>query len=215
MIILVIATRNKGKTKEISSLLENFPVAIKNLDDFGPIPDVVEDGLTFEENAYKKASFTARILGYPALADDSGLCVDALGGAPGVLSARYGGPGLSDREKAERLLMEMEGKIDRAARFECAISISMPEGNALTYEASCKGEITTELIGDNGFGYDPVFYYPPFEKTFAQLTMEEKNKVSHRGKALSEVRDEFDKIIKWIGRHSPLSDPSICMAQKK
>ncbi len=204
LITMVIATRNKGKTSEIRGLLKGFPINIKNLDDFGPIPEVEEDGNTFDENAYKKASFTARILGLPALADDSGLLVEALGGAPGVHSARYAGENATDEQRRAKLLQEMEGKTDRRAAFECVISIAVPTGAALTYEARCEGLITTEPVGSNGFGYDPVFYYPPLKKTFAELTMEEKSVVSHRGKALREVQDECDKVLIWIRQNMPV-----------
>jgi len=199
--ILVIATRNKGKTLEIKALLKGFPVEIKNLDDFGPIPHLEEDGDTFDENAYKKASFAARILGLPALADDSGLTVEALDGAPGIHSARYAGENATDEQRYLQLLNEMEGKSNRKAAFECVISIAVPTGPALTYEARCEGLITTEPAGSNGFGYDPVFFYPPYNKTFAQITIEEKNSISHRGKALAELRSEFDKVLIWIRQH--------------
>ena len=204
LITLVIATRNKGKTFEIRDLLKGFPINIKNLDDFGPIPEVKEDGNTFDENAYKKASFAARILGLPALADDSGLLVEALGGAPGIHSARYAGENATDEQRRAKLLQEMEEKTDRRAAFECVISIAVPTGAALTYEARCEGLITTEPVGSNGFGYDPIFYYPPLKKTFAELTMQEKSRVSHRGKALRELRDEFDKVLIWIGQNMPV-----------
>ncbi|MEA3417539.1 MAG: XTP/dITP diphosphatase [Thermodesulfobacteriota bacterium] len=204
LITLVIATRNTGKTSEIRDLLKGFPINIKNLDDFGPIPQVEEDGNTFDENAYKKASFTARILGLPALADDSGLLVEALGGAPGIHSARYAGENATDEQRRTKLLQEMKGKTDRRAAFECVISIAVPTGPALTYEARCGGLITTEPAGSNGFGYDPVFYYPPLKKTFAELTMQEKSHVSHRGKALRELRDEFDKVLIWIDQNMPV-----------
>ncbi|MBC2711105.1 MAG: XTP/dITP diphosphatase [Desulfosarcina sp.] len=200
---LVIATRNKGKTAEIRNLLNAFPVTIKNLDDFGPIPEVVEDGDTFDENAYKKASFTARVLGYPALSDDSGLMVEALNGAPGVHSARYAGPDATDAQRCSKLLAELENQSNRRAAFECVISLAAPTGPALTYEGRCEGTITHAPAGTNGFGYDPVFFYPPLNKTFAQLTMDEKSRVSHRGKALQEFREEFDKVLKWIDRHMP------------
>ena len=205
-IILVIATRNKGKTLEIKALLKGFPVEIKNLDDFGPIPPLEEDGDTFDENAYKKASFAARILGLPALADDSGLTVEALDGAPGIHSARYAGENATDEQRYLQLLGEMEGKSNRKAAFECVISIAVPTGPALTYEARCEGLITTEPAGSNGFGYDPVFFYPPYNKTFAQITIEEKNRISHRGKALAELRSEFDKVLIWIRQHMPVQE---------
>ena len=205
-IILVIATRNKGKTKEIKDLFKDFPVDIKNLDDFGPIPHLEEDGDTFDENAYKKASFAARILGMPALADDSGLTVEALNGAPGVHSARYAGENATDEQRYLKLLSEMEGMTNRKAAFECVISIAVPTGPALTYEARCEGLITQMPAGSNGFGYDPVFYYPPYKKTFAELTRQEKNRVSHRGKALAELKDEFDKVLIWIRQNMPMQE---------
>ena len=200
---LVIASRNENKTAEIRELLSGFPITIKNLDDFGPIPEVEEDGQTFDENAYKKASFTARVLGHPALADDSGLVVDALNGAPGVLSARYAGPDATNEQRFRKLLQEMEGITSRKAAFECVISLAVPTGPALTYEGRCEGLITESPVGTNGFGYDPVFFYPPLKKTFAELTRKEKGRVSHRGKALEEFRNEFYSIIKWIEIHMP------------
>ncbi|MBW2193043.1 MAG: Non-canonical purine NTP pyrophosphatase, partial [Deltaproteobacteria bacterium] len=134
----------------------------------------------------------------PALADDSGLMVDALGGAPGALSARYGGENATEAQRRARLLEEMKDKTNRRAAFECVISIAAPAGPALTYEARCDGLLSEKPAGTNGFGYDPVFYYPSLEKTFAELTREEKNRVSHRGKALMELRKEFDKVMTWI-----------------
>ena len=205
-ILLVIATRNKGKTKEIKDLFKDFPVDIKDLDDFGPIPHLEEDGDTFDENAYKKASFAARILGMPALADDSGLMVEALNGAPGVHSARYAGENATDEQRYLKLLSEMEGRANRKAAFECVISIAVPTGPALTYEARCEGLIAEVPAGSNGFGYDPVFYYPPYKKTFAELTRQEKNRVSHRGKALAELKDEFDKVLIWIRQNMPIQE---------
>lgn len=202
-ITLVIATRNKGKTAEIKDFFRGSPVDIKNLDDFGPIPHLEEDGDTFDENAYKKASFVARILGLPALADDSGLLVEALDGAPGVHSARYAGENATDKQRCLKLLDAMIGKKNRKAAFECVISIAVPTGPALTYEARCEGIIAEQPAGSNGFGYDPVFFYPLYNKTFAQLTREEKNRVSHRGKALAELKSEFDKVLIWIHQNMP------------
>lgn len=208
--ILVLASRNKGKTAEIKELLKKHPIQIRNLDDFGPIPPIEEDGETFEANAYKKASLTARYLGFPAMADDSGLCVDALQGAPGIYSARYGGPNATDEQRCRKLLEELGDSQNRKARFECVISLAVPTGPALTYEAFCEGLITRQPAGANGFGYDPIFYYPELGKTFAELTGEEKNLVSHRGKALRELSAEFDKVLKWIARHMPPSEPVGC-----
>jgi XTP/dITP diphosphohydrolase len=205
--ILVMATRNPGKTAEIRELLQGFPVEIKSLSDFGPIPEVEEDGDTFDANAYKKASFTARVLGVPAIADDSGISVDALNGAPGVHSARYGGENASDEDRRNKLLTEMHGRTHRQAAFACVISLAVPSGPALTYEGRCEGVLAEAPAGANGFGYDPIFYYPPLQKTFAELTREEKSRVSHRGKALRELRGEFDKVLQWVRKHMPSEDP--------
>lgn len=201
--IFVLATRNKGKKKEFAELLKKFGVTVKNLDDFGPIPEVEEDQDTFDGNAYKKSSTTARILGFPAIADDSGLVVEALTGAPGVMSARYAGKEATDQENLEKVLSDMKGKNNRKAFFQCVISIAVPRGAALTYEGTCRGEITNQPAGENGFGYDPIFFCPEYGKTFAELTMDEKNRVSHRGRAIAEVVDEFDKILKWVEIHHP------------
>jgi XTP/dITP diphosphohydrolase len=206
LVTLVLASRNSGKTAEIEDLLAGFPVNIKNLDAFGPIPHVAEDGINFAENAYKKASFTAKVLGLPALADDSGLVVEALGGAPGVFSARYAGENATDQQRCAKLLDEMKGHTNRKAVFECVISIAVPSGPSLTYEARCEGIIAEKPAGQNGFGYDPIFFYSPLKKTFAQLTREEKSLVSHRGKALRKLKEEFDKVLFWIGQHMPIKD---------
>jgi XTP/dITP diphosphohydrolase len=203
---LVIATGNPGKITEIQELLTGFPIEIKNLDDFGPIPAVEEDGQTFDENAYKKASFTAKILGIPALADDSGLMVEALDGAPGVSSARYAGENATDEQRIAKLLKAVKGKTNRKAAFECVLSIAVPSGPALTYQARCEGLIAEQPAGQNGFGYDPIFFYPSLNKTFGQMTLEEKSQVSHRGKALNELKQEFDKVLIWIRRHMSLEE---------
>jgi XTP/dITP diphosphohydrolase len=195
---LVLATRNQGKIREIGGLLSGFGVTVKGLDQFGPIPPVVEDGNTFEENAYKKALHTARVLGLPAMADDSGLVVEVLGGEPGVRSARYAGESATDVERNRKLLQAMDGKTNRRAAFQCVIAVAVPRGPALIYEGRCEGEISLTMRGENGFGYDPVFFYPPLGKTFAEMSTEEKNRVSHRGKALRELQQEFDKVLVWL-----------------
>lgn len=208
--IVVLASRNKGKTAEIKELLKDCPVEIKNLDDFGPIPEVIEDGKTFDDNAYKKASFTARVLGLPALSDDSGLVVEALDGAPGVYSARYAGENATDQQNCEKLINNMKGNSNRKIAFECVISLAIPTGHALTYEGRCEGVLTEEPIGKNGFGYDPYFYYPKLKKTFAQLSRKEKSNVSHRGKALKELLVEFDKVIIWLNQNMPKMEEFKC-----
>jgi XTP/dITP diphosphohydrolase len=198
--ILIIATRNKNKVREFREILGNMKFEIRSLDDFPPIPEPIEDGATFEENAYKKALHTAKILGLPALADDSGLAVAALDGAPGVYSARYAGDKASDDDNCAKLLREIAGKSDRRASFHCALSIAVPAGPALTYEGSCDGVILDKKRGSNGFGYDPLFYFPELGKTFAELDSEEKHRVSHRGKALAELKSEIDKVEKWLNQ---------------
>ncbi len=196
--LVVLATSNENKVEEFKAMLADFPVEIKCLSDFGPLPTIVEDGTTFDENAYKKAHHVAKVLGIPAIADDSGLSVKALNGDPGVYSARYAGNGATDQQNCEKLLKKMTGIKEREAFFTCVLSIAVPSGPALTYEATCNGTILESPKGDNGFGYDPIFYYEPLKKTFAELTMEEKNRVSHRGKVLTEVKAEFDKIMVWL-----------------
>jgi XTP/dITP diphosphohydrolase len=197
---LVLATRNKGKISEFKALISEFRIEMKSLKDFGHIPPIAEDGKTFEDNACKKALFTAKRLGFPALADDSGLMVEALGGIPGVRSARYAGEKAADKENNRKLLQEMKGVADRKATFKCVIAIALPKGPSLIFEGVCHGEIAHELKGKNGFGYDPLFYYPPLRKTFAQLPTEEKNRVSHRGKAMAQLRSELDKVQIWLGQ---------------
>lgn len=209
--ILVLATGNSGKKRELMSMLEGFPVEIRNLSDFGPIPEIVEDGATFDDNAYKKASLTARYLGFAAIADDSGLEVEALDGAPGVHSARFSGDNASDAANNEKLLTALEGVENRKAAFKCVISIAVPTGQALTYEGSCAGEILREPRGDMGFGYDPLFFCPELQKTFGEADLEEKGRVSHRGRALTEVGREFDKILVWLEQNMPRLEKFDCV----
>ena len=195
---LVLATKNNGKISEFRDLFKKSGIEIKTLDDFGPIPPVIEDGATFEDNAVKKAQFTARVLGIPAIADDSGLTVKALQGAPGVFSSRYAGENADDESNNRKLLAEMEDVEDRTAAFVCVLAIAVPSGPALIYEGTCEGTIAETPKGDQGCGYDPLFYYPPFLKTFAQLTRKEKNSISHRGKAIEELRGELDRVLIWL-----------------
>ncbi len=196
--MIVLATSNRHKVEEFKKILIDFPLEITSLSDFGPIPEAVEDGADFDENAYKKASHVSRLLGLPAIADDSGLVVPSLAGEPGVYSARYAGEGATDNENIDKLLKNLSGISKREAYFQCVISIAVPNGPALTYDGRCDGVIIDERRGSNGFGYDPVFYMSEFGKTFAELDMEEKNEVSHRGKVLREIIKEQDKIVKWL-----------------
>lgn len=219
-LVLVLATKNAGKSAEIKGFLKDFPIEIKDLNDFGPIPEPVEDGRSFEENAYKKAGFTSKILGLPALADDSGLEVQALDGAPGVYSARYAGPEATDPQNNEKLLDALSGVENRKARFCCVLSLAVPSGHALTYEAFCEGTILDSPRGENGFGYDPLFFYAPAGKTFAEMSLEEKLQVSHRGRALTDLRAEFDKVIRWLELRKEEEDirrgaHEICQAPKE
>jgi len=195
---LVLATKNRGKIAEFEGLFRGFDLEVKSLNDFGPIPPVIEDGETFEDNAVKKAQFTAKVLGFPAIADDSGLTVKALGGEPGVFSARYAGEGSTDEANNIKLLRAMKGIEQREAAFICILAIAVPRGPALIYEGTCEGLITEEIRGSQGFGYDPIFYYPPVNKTFAQMSAAEKNGVSHRGRAMAELKGELEKVLIWL-----------------
>jgi XTP/dITP diphosphohydrolase len=196
--IIVLATKNPGKASEIKDLLAGEPVKIMDLTEFGPMPEAKEDSDTFEDNAYFKALHYARVLGFPALADDSGLCVESLGGRPGVHSARWAGENATDQDRCNKLLAEMKDMDNRKAEFVCALVLAVPSGPGLTWVGTVEGEITREPQGENGFGYDPVFYYQPAGKTFAQISRDEKNRVSHRGKALAEFKSEFDKVLVWL-----------------
>lgn len=196
--MIVLATKNKNKVYEFRNILKDYDIDLKCISDFGPLPDALEDGETFDDNAYKKALHYAKVLGLPTIADDSGLVVEALNGEPGVFSARYAGENASDEENCFKLLEKMKGVSNRAASFHCVLSVAVPSGPALTYEGTCSGELLETFRGSSGFGYDPLFYYPELGKTFAELTIEEKNKVSHRAKALREFALEFPHVCKWL-----------------
>ncbi|MCL6639374.1 MAG: XTP/dITP diphosphatase [Firmicutes bacterium] len=184
---LVLATRNSGKVKEMADLLESLNIEVVSMDAYPDVPEVEEDGATFLENAVKKAKATAAATGEVALADDSGLEVDYLDGLPGVHSARFAGEPKDDRANNEKLLTLLEGvpPEKRAARFRCVIAVATPGGEVYTTEGTCEGIIIDEPRGDKGFGYDPLFYLPEFGKTFAELNLAVKNKISHRGKAVA------------------------------
>ncbi|KAB2892193.1 MAG: XTP/dITP diphosphatase [Desulfobulbaceae bacterium] len=198
--MIVLATNNRKKVEEFEQILGKYDIEFKCVADFGPLPEPVEDGETFDDNAYKKALHYAKVLGVPAIADDSGLVVDALGGQPGVYSARYAGEKATDMDNCLKLLKNMEGVTDRTASFHCVLSLAVPSGPALTYEATCEGIITETLQGEGGFGYDPLFFFPALGKTFAEMTAEEKNMVSHRAKAVAELASEFPKVMKWVAQ---------------
>lgn len=188
---LVLATRNPGKVREIRKLLEGTGIAVLTLDDVPPMEMPPEEGDTFEENAVAKARFVAARTGLAALADDSGLEVDFLNGGPGVRSARYAGPEATDRENYEKLLKELEGVESgkRSARFRSVVALVTPDGAEACFEGAFEGVIAFTPGGRGGFGYDPVFYVPERGKTAAELTEDEKNSISHRGKALKKLKD--------------------------
>ncbi|MDX2495124.1 MAG: XTP/dITP diphosphatase [Desulfuromusa sp.] len=186
---LLVATGNQGKLKEIRRLLEGSPIEIVGLDQLTNPPEVVEDGTTFTDNARKKAQEMAGFSGYLTLADDSGLAVDALNGAPGVYSARYAGEQGDDIANNDKLLAVMSGVADekRQAAFHCVMALAWPDGRCETYDGQVSGLIMHGLRGDGGFGYDPLFIVPEYGKTMAELPPEIKNRISHRGTALRKV----------------------------
>lgn len=192
---IIVATKNQGKLREIRSILRGLSIQLHGLNDFKNVPNVEEDGESFAENGLKKARFYSQFFGKLTIADDSGLEVDALGGRPGIYSARYAGKGASDQENRKKLLKELEGVpiSKRGAGFKCAIAVVSPDGREILTEGSCRGRVGFKEIGKNGFGYDPLFILPQYGKTMAQLSLEEKNRVSHRGKALRKLR----KVLKW------------------
>ena len=194
---IVLASRNKKKISELNALLaKHIPeIEVLSLDDIGFEDEIVEDGETFEDNAYIKAGTVAK-LGYIGVGDDSGLCVDALDGAPGVYSARYAGEHGDDAANNALLLKNLADKTDRTARFVCAIACVFP--NDVNTAHVCRGEVEGKIIdeyrGEGGFGYDPLFYYEPFGKTLAEMSAEEKNSISHRGRAI----ENFAQMLKEI-----------------
>ena len=191
----VLASQNKGKLVEMQGILQSLGIEIVLQSELGVSVDVEETGTTFEENARLKAVAVMQATGLPAIADDSGLCVDALNGGPGVYSARYGGD-ISDPEKVQLLLANMRGASTRAAHFATAIVCAFPDGDELVAFGRCDGSIAYAPAGDMGFGYDPVFFYPAFGKTFGQSTREEKASVSHRGKALRDLAVKLEAYLK-------------------
>lgn len=190
---ILIGTRNRGKVRELENFLGALPLEIKSLEKYENLPEPEETGSTFAENAALKARYYALETGTPALADDSGLEVKALGGAPGVFSARYAGENTSDAEKIAKLLEELRGKSDRRARFVCSMAVS-DENGAILYEADgvCKGTIALNANGTNGFGYDPIFVPDGFNSTFGELPDEIKREISHRKQAI-------EKIVRFLG----------------
>jgi XTP/dITP diphosphohydrolase len=194
---IIVATKNQEKLREIRSILKDLSIQLHGLNDFENVPDVEEDGKSFAENGLKKARFYSKLFGKMAIADDSGLEVDALGGRPGVYSARYAGIGASDQENRKKLLKELQGVpiSRRGAGFKCVMAMVSPDGREAVTEGSCRGRIGFKEVGKNGFGYDPIFILPQYGKTMAQLSLEEKNRVSHRGKALRKLKRLLKRFV--------------------
>ena len=195
---LVLASKNQKKLVEMNDILSHLGVEVCSEAEAGVDVDVEETGTTFEENSLLKAKAVMEASGLPAIADDSGPCVDCLNGAPGVYSARYGGEGLSDEERYRMLLENMRGQMTRTAKFVSVITCCFPNGDVLSARGECAGTIAYAPMGEGGFGYDPVFFVPEMKKTFAQLTAEEKNAISHRGKALEAFKVKLEDYLNHV-----------------
>lgn len=200
MIKLLVATTNPGKFAEVKDFLRQLPLEVLSLSDLATWPKIIEDGATFEENALKKARALAEYSGYLTLADDSGLEVDALNGAPGIYSARYCGEEGNDKKNNEKLMHELReiSEEKRTGRFVCALALCAPKSHGMkewTVRDSCEGRISFELKGENGFGYDPLFFYPPLGKTFGEIDRAIKATVSHRGKALKKLAEMLPSLV--------------------
>ena len=196
---LLVATHNQGKVTEFAEMLQDLAIEWLSLDDVGVVQDVAETGSTFRENSVLKARAYAAETGLLTLADDSGLEVDALDGAPGVYTARYGGEGLTAVQRYQKLINDIKTVPEprRTARFRCVIVLAAPDGTILgESEGVCEGRIALEPVGDNGFGYDPVFYLPQFNKTMAQLPAAQKHQISHRGQAVQAIVPRLRELLK-------------------
>lgn len=194
---VIVATKNAGKAKEFEHIFNQYNVVVKSLLDFEGIEEIVEDGQTFEENALIKARAIAKQFNQVVIADDSGLEVDALDGRPGVYSARYAGEGRNDQANIEKVLSELEGVTtqNRSARFVCALALVTPEGQEAVVRGTCEGQILSECVGSEGFGYDPIFYLPQLGKTMAQIPKSQKNVLSHRAEAFKKLQDILMKLV--------------------
>ena len=200
MIKLLVATTNPGKFAEVKDFLRQLPLEVLSLSDLATSPKIIEDGATFEENALKKARALAEYSDYLTLADDSGLEVDALNGAPGIYSARYCGEERNDKKNNEKLMHELKEipEEKRTGRFVCALALCAPKSHGMkewTVRDSCEGRISFELKGENGFGYDPLFFYPSLGKTFGEIDRAIKAMVSHRGKALKKLAEMLPSLV--------------------
>lgn len=196
---IVFATANEGKVKEIKEILKDFPIEVVSMKEMGITADIEEDGTTFEENSLIKARALSKLTGLPALADDSGLEVDYLNGEPGIYSARYLGRDTDYDYKNNYIINKLSEAQDkeRSARFVCVISLVLPDGREFVERGVVEGLIGYEQKGENGFGYDPIFYLPEYGKTSAELSPEEKNKISHRGKALSAMKKLIMDLVDY------------------
>lgn len=192
---ILVATSNKHKLEEIREIFEMPFVELVGLDVFPNLPELVEDGVTFDENARKKAVVLAEFSGMWTLADDSGLEVTSLDGRPGVYSARYAGELVNYTANNAKLLKELVGKKDRSARFRCVVALAMPDGGCITVEGICEGNIAKEESGMNGFGYDPLFIPKGYTQTFAEMSPKQKNDLSHRGTALRKAAKEWGSLL--------------------
>ena len=191
----ILASQNKKKLVEMNDILSAFGIEVVSAAEAGIHLDVEETGTTFAENSALKAEAICKASGLPAIADDSGLCVDALNGAPGVYSARYGGEGLDDVGRYQLLLQNMRGMMDRRCKFVSAVCCVFPNGDKIAVEGECHGTLAYAPQGTDGFGYDPIFFVPSMKKTFAQLTAEEKNAISHRGVAMQQFKTELERYL--------------------
>ncbi|MDR1397755.1 MAG: RdgB/HAM1 family non-canonical purine NTP pyrophosphatase [Desulfarculales bacterium] len=193
--LLILASGNKAKLQEIKALLTPFAAEVKTAAEMGFRAEIVENGRTFTENAHLKARAVAAALNLPALADDSGLAVECLGGRPGLLSARYCGVGANDHDNNRKLLREMAGQENRAACFVCALACAQPDGSSIEAQGTLRGLISTDIRGEHGFGYDPLFLLPELGLTLAQIDGEIKNRLSHRGRALRLIMRKLPEFI--------------------
>ncbi len=194
---IVLATRNRHKKQELVALLQDVPVVIKTLEDFPDAPDVIEDGETCEANATKKAVEIARHTGLPAVADDTGLEVDALNGRPGAFAARYAGEHATYEDNCRKLLKELQGvpSARRSARFVTVAAIALPNGGTRLARGVLEGSIAEQAAGSHGFGYDPVFLLPEYRQTLAELSPDEKNRISHRARAFTQAKHILQQIL--------------------
>jgi XTP/dITP diphosphohydrolase len=198
MVPVVLATRNRGKVREMQALLVGLPVRIRTLDELPDVPILPETGETFEANAREKAEMVARLTGCISVADDSGVEIDALGGAPGVQSATFLGPAATDEDRNLWVLGKLRGVTDglRTARYRAVIAVAAPDGSIQTFEGTCEGRIATAPRGDEGFGYDPIFFVPAYGRTMGELPPQIKNQISHRAKALAAARGHLETLIR-------------------